>query len=179
MRDFGAKLKEVKNRIFRVWDRVRLFVSSSVKRVSENPDVSRAVTSVKKGWAVVSRKWKRACFVTSITLGIAVSRLSENRRISRVLSFLGIMVKRRKIRGEEVEMIDIDERRRTFLKYAFFGGTVLFAGRYINPLVNLIRGDTVLSEKTFENFKITETGRRLLVTDDDGGEILTIDKESF
>lgn len=78
-----------------------------------------------------------------------------------------------------VPVAEFDARRRAFLKYAFFGGAVLVAGKYINPLVNLIRGDTVLSERTFENFKITETGRRLLVTDDDGGEILTIDKESF
>ncbi len=74
---------------------------------------------------------------------------------------------------------DVDSRRRAFLKYAVFGGAVFVAGKYVSPLVNLIRGDTVLSEKTFENFKITETGRRLLVTDDDGSEILTIDKESF
>lgn len=74
---------------------------------------------------------------------------------------------------------DLDTRRRAFLKYAFFGGAVFVAGKYVNPLINAIRGDTVLSERTFENFKITETGRKLLVTDDDGGEILTIDKESF
>lgn len=78
-----------------------------------------------------------------------------------------------------VKTEDVDSRRRAFLKYAVFGGAVFVAGKYVSPLVNLIRGDTVLSEKTFENFKITETGRRLLVTDDDGSEILTIDKESF
>ncbi|MBP9751993.1 MAG: hypothetical protein KBD19_03995 [Candidatus Moranbacteria bacterium] len=78
-----------------------------------------------------------------------------------------------------VKTEDVDSRRRAFLKYAVFGGAVFVAGKYVSPLVNLIRGDTVLSEKTFENFKITETGRQLLVTDDDGSEILTIDKESF
>lgn len=75
--------------------------------------------------------------------------------------------------------ITIDEKRRAFLKYAAFGTAVFLAGKYINPLINAIRGDTVISEKIFENFKITETGKKLLVTDDEGDEILTIDKESF
>jgi len=134
---------------------------------------------LKKAKLLVSKKWKRACFLTSVISGTAVARLSENRRLAKALSALGLSVKKKEIRGEEVEMIEIDASRRAFLKYAFFGGAVLVAGKYINPLVNLIRGDTILSEKTFENFKITETGRKLLVTDDDGSEILTIDKESF
>lgn len=73
----------------------------------------------------------------------------------------------------------LDARRRAFLKYAAFGSALFVAGKYVDPLMNTLRGDTVLSEKTFENFKVTETGKQLLVTDDDGGEILTIDKESF
>lgn len=134
---------------------------------------------LKKARALVSKKWRQARFVTGATLGVAVSRLSGNRLLARVFSFLGITVKRREIHGEEVAMIDLDARRRAFLKYAVFGGAVLVVGKYIDPVINMLRGDTVLSERTFRNFKITETGRQLLVTDDDGGEILTIDKESF
>lgn len=73
----------------------------------------------------------------------------------------------------------LDARRRAFLKYAAFGGALFVAGKYIDPLVNTLRGDKVLSEKTFDNFKVTETGKQLLVTDDDGAEVLTIDKETF
>ena len=53
------------------------------------------------------------------------------------------------------------------------------AGKYMNPLINLLRGDTVISEQTFQNFKVTETGRQLRVTDDEGDELLVIDKEEF
>lgn len=136
-------------------------------------------TKLKKTSVFVSKKWKRTCFLTSIVSGAAVARLSENRRFAKGFSIAGLSAKHKSIHGEEVEIIEIDASRRAFLKYVFFGGAVLVAGKYINPIVNLIRGDTILSEKTFENFKITETGRQLLVTDDEGGEILTIDKESF
>lgn len=136
--------------------------------------------TIAKGWRfVVSRKWKRGVFLAGIVSGMVVARLSKNRKLSRCFTFLGIAAKKEVVRGVDVMMLDIDERRRAFLKYALFGGAVFLAGKYINPLINAIRGDTVLSEKTFENFKITETGRKLLVTDDEGDEILTIDKESF
>lgn len=72
-----------------------------------------------------------------------------------------------------------DARRRAFLKYAAFGGTLFLAGKYVNPLVNALRGDTVIDEKVFRNFTLTETGKQLRVTDDEGSEILTIDKEGF
>ena len=78
-----------------------------------------------------------------------------------------------------IPVAEFDVKRRAFLKYALFGGALFLAGKYLTPLINALRGDTVLSEKTFQNFKLTETGKQLLVTDDDGNEILTIDKESF
>lgn len=74
---------------------------------------------------------------------------------------------------------EFDARRRAFLKYALFGGTLFLAGKYANPIINTLRGDKILSEQTFQNFKLTETGKELRVTDDDGNEILTIDKENF
>lgn len=73
----------------------------------------------------------------------------------------------------------IDEKRRAFLKYAVFGGVVFLIGKYIDPLINLLRGDTVVGEKSFEHFKYVETGREIRVTDDEGAELLTIDKEGF
>lgn len=75
--------------------------------------------------------------------------------------------------------MSFDARRRAFLKYAVFGGAIFLLGKYLTPILNMFRGDTVLSEKTFQNFKITETGRQLRVTDDEGGELLVIDKEGF
>lgn len=73
----------------------------------------------------------------------------------------------------------LDSKRRAFLKYAIFGGGVFLVGKYFGPLMNTLRGDTVLSEKTFDNFKMVETGKQLQISDDDGNEILTIEKESF
>jgi hypothetical protein len=74
---------------------------------------------------------------------------------------------------------ELDAKRRAFLKYAAFGGTLFLAGKYLNPIINTLRGDTVIDEKVFRNFTLTETGKQLRVTDDEGGEILTIDKEGF
>ncbi len=125
------------------------------------------------------RKWRQFIFSFRAIGGVVVKRFSSHPFAKRVFSFLGFVTKPKIVRGETVAMLDIDASRRTFLKYALFGSAVFVAGKYVNPIVNLIRGDTVLSEKTFENFKVTETGRRLLVTDDDGSEVLIIDKESF
>lgn len=125
------------------------------------------------------RKWRRACFVSRVAMGVVVARLSAHHLASRIFSLLGIIVKTKEIRGEGVALIDIDAKRRTFLKYALFGGAVFVAGKYVNPIVNMLRGDTILSEKTFESFRITETGRALRVMDDEGSELLVIDKEGF
>lgn len=87
----------------------------------------------------------------------------------------------RRIRGrsERRENDAIDMRRRNFIKLTVFGGIIFLVGRYFGPLVNMFRGDTVINEMIFSNFKITETGKQLRVTDDEGSEILTIDKEHF
>ena len=73
----------------------------------------------------------------------------------------------------------VDVRRRRFIKLAAFGGLAFLAGKYIGPFVNMIQGDTVINEKVFENFTFTETGKQMKVTDNEGGELLIIDKESF
>jgi hypothetical protein len=85
----------------------------------------------------------------------------------------------RKIIRHTQPPIVINESRRAFLKYAVFGGVVFLIGKYIDPFINMLRGDTVLGERNFQHFKMTETGRRIQVTDDDGDELLTIDKEEF
>lgn len=107
-----------------------------------------------------------------------VKRLLGGTRSRRML-FRSIQKSVVKVVERNKEDIATDFHRRAFLKYAVFGSIVFLVGKYAGPFANLLRGETVLSEKTFENFNITETGRKLLVTDDDGEEILTIDKEGF
>ena len=128
---------------------------------------------MKSGKSLVSHTGKRVCF----SVRSAVKRAAPKR----VVAWCRMLAKR--VTGKSgVSMDDIlviDDRRRAFLKYALFGGAVFMAGKYMNPLVNLLRGDTVLSEQTFQNFKVTETGRQLRVTDDEGDELLVIDKEEF
>lgn len=128
---------------------------------------------------LVSQGWERGVFALNAAAGSAVAQFSKNRFAARILSFSGIVLHKKTMHGSVVRVAEIDDRRRTFLKYAFFGGAVFLAGKYVNPFINLLRGDTVLSEKTFQNFRVTETGKQLKVTDDEGLELLIIDKESF
>lgn len=81
--------------------------------------------------------------------------------------------------GRALKPFRLDERRRNFLKFAIFGGLGFVAGRYLQPLVNTLKGGTVLSERTFDNFQLTETGKQLRITDDDGEELLIIDKDAL
>ncbi len=73
----------------------------------------------------------------------------------------------------------LDIRRRNFIKLTVFGGAIFLVGRYFGPFVNMLRGDTVINETLFSNFKVTETGKELRVTDDEGEEFLIIEKENF
>ncbi len=105
-------------------------------------------------------------------------------RLFRANAFLSFRSRVRKLDIQAAHQVgmpveEFDAKRRTFLKYAFFGSGLFLAGKYLNPLINTLRGDTVIDERVFRNFTLTETGKELRVTDDDGGEILTIDKESF
>lgn len=106
-----------------------------------------------------------------------VARLFGGVRSRRVL-FQNVRKRNVRVRSSQNNGL-IDVKRRAFLKYAVFGGVVFFVGKYFGPLMNTLRGDTVLSEKTFDNFKMVETGKQLQISDDDGNEILTIEKEGF
>lgn len=117
----------------------------------------------------LGRKWVRS------VARAATDRFADrNRKVTGLSPFTRIFTSRRVSRVSAV-----DARRRAFLKYAMFGGAVFLSGKYIGPIMNMLRGDTVLSEKTFQNFKITETGRQLKVSDNDGEDLLIIDKEEF
>lgn len=113
---------------------------------------------------------------TGVLVGF-VARLFGGVRSRRAL-FQNVRKRNVRVRSSQNNGL-IDVKRRAFLKYAVFGGVVFFVGKYFGPLMNTLRGDTVLSEKTFDNFKMVETGKQLQISDDDGNEILTIEKEGF
>lgn len=126
----------------------------------------------RKAWIIRRREQVADMF------SVARNVFTNNRFFAAIQSrFRGAEV--RAAHKAEMPVGEFDVKRRAFLKYALFGGTLFLAGKYLTPLINTLRGDEVLSEKTFQNFKLTETGKELLVTDDDGNEILTIDKEGF
>lgn len=135
------------------------------------PTIFRAISAwIERGGARISRGVG--------TTGDFVERLFGGARSRRALFQ---SVPKGRVSGMRRPQSDrpLDTKRRAFLKYAVFGGVVFLTGKYFGPLLDTLRGDTVLSEKTFDNFKMVETGRQLQITDDDGNEILTIDKEGF
>jgi len=74
---------------------------------------------------------------------------------------------------------EVNIRRRSFIKYVSLGGAAFFVGKFFNPFINMLHGDKVLDEKSFENFVVTETGKQLKFADKSGNDILIIDKNSF
>lgn len=119
-----------------------------------------------------AREWRRVRLAVKKTIRAV-------RQSNGGLAFQAWIVRWRKTVAPTRSPIIVDEKRRAFLKYAVFGGVVFLIGKYIDPFINMLRGDTVLGEKSFEHFKYTETGREIRVSDDEGAELLTIDKEGF
>lgn len=70
-------------------------------------------------------------------------------------------------------------RRRLLIKLAVFGGLAFVAGKFFEPLKNMIEGDRIIDEKVFNNFKVTETGRQLKIADTNGDDIVIFDKDTF
>ncbi len=131
--------------------------------------MSRWKKGVQKRMTPVSSVVKRVVF--------GVREKFNRLREARIFPLLRPQKKDQNINTRKKDIFD--PRRRTFLKYALFGSGVFLLGKYLNPIINLIQGDVVLSEKTFQNFKVTETGKQLKVMDDEGDELLIIDKEGF
>jgi len=67
--------------------------------------------------------------------------------------------------------------RRKFLKIAAFGGVAFLAGKFFGPLLNMIKKDSVVDEKVFDNYKITETRSQFKLIDREGDEIIIVDKD--
>ncbi len=129
--------------------------------------------NMKKGW----RQWGTHIFSWSRDRGEQIGRFFH-----RGIKSLGHRYQSWHFKAlwpKKAPKVQLDEKRRALLKYALFGGGLFLVGKYMNPLMNTLQGDAVVDEKVFRNFTLTETGRQLQVTDDEGNEILTIDKESF
>ncbi|MDO8493158.1 MAG: twin-arginine translocation signal domain-containing protein [bacterium] len=71
------------------------------------------------------------------------------------------------------ELLNIDRRR--FLKILAMGGGVLAIGK----IYNFFTQNRIISETDFKNFKMVETGKELKFSDEEGAEILIIDKDGI
>jgi len=67
--------------------------------------------------------------------------------------------------------------RRNFIKLAAFGGAAFVAGKFLSPLLNILKKDKVVDEKIFDNYKITETKNQFKLTDKQGDDIIIVDKD--
>ncbi|OGC85037.1 hypothetical protein A3F55_02105 [Candidatus Adlerbacteria bacterium RIFCSPHIGHO2_12_FULL_53_18] len=73
----------------------------------------------------------------------------------------------------------INERRRTLIKLAAFGGATFILGKVLGPSLNLFGGNIAEGEITeFKNFRVVDNDEELGFYDKVGNEILIIEKES-
>ncbi|MFZ3043827.1 MAG: hypothetical protein WA058_01830 [Minisyncoccia bacterium] len=82
----------------------------------------------------------------------------------------------------EINFRSIEETnlyRRNLLKLFAVGGGAFLVGKFMDPVINLISGDRVISMRDFQNFRLVESGREIKVLDKDGGEILIVDKDAI
>jgi hypothetical protein len=68
--------------------------------------------------------------------------------------------------------------RRNFLKLLGVGAGGFVLGRLADPLIELVRGEKIISEKDFKNFKFEETNKELRILDQSGEEIIIVDKDT-
>lgn len=64
--------------------------------------------------------------------------------------------------------------RRSFLKLVVFGGAAFVAGKFFGSIFN--NKDKIISEKIFNNYRITETESQFKLIDKHEDEIIIIDK---
>jgi len=89
----------------------------------------------------------------------------------------GIIKKQNNMEKIESVVFDVNSKRRSFLKYLFFGSGFFLAGKILGPSINLFSGDTDFGKITdFKNFRVVETGKELTFFDRMGNEILSLDK---
>jgi hypothetical protein len=70
----------------------------------------------------------------------------------------------------------MDKNRRNFLKFSLIGGGAILLGKVFgSDLLNLFSGQK--TEKTFNNFRIVENNKELIIYGKTGEAIFIIDKE--
>jgi len=71
----------------------------------------------------------------------------------------------------------VNKNRRRVLTAGLLGGGAFVVTKVLSSAIDMFSGDTVLSEKIFDNFVVKETGKSLSFFDRQSGEaILVIDK---
>ncbi len=79
--------------------------------------------------------------------------------------------------GAEAVVLGVNSKRRSLLKYIFFGSGIFVAGKILGPSINLFSSEQDIGKSTnFKNFRVVETGKELTFFDKMGNEILSIDK---
>ena len=71
----------------------------------------------------------------------------------------------------------MDKNRRNFIKILLIGGGTLLVGKFLGPRILDYFSAGQKVEKDFENFRVTEDNKELIVSDKTGEEIFIIDKE--
>ena len=80
---------------------------------------------------------------------------------------------------DELELEDVNTKRRSFLKSVVFGGGFFLLGKIFGPSINLFDPSSNLGDITdFENFRVVENKKGLHFFDKMGNEILSLDKEA-
>ncbi len=76
------------------------------------------------------------------------------------------------------DLAEIKDKRRSLLKYAFFGGGFFMIGKILGPSINFLSFDNDFGKVTnFKNFRLVESNKELRFFDKMGNEILTLDRE--
>ncbi len=71
---------------------------------------------------------------------------------------------------------NINERRRTLLKLAAYGGTMFVLGKVLGPSINLFGGVVEGEITEFKNFRVVDNDEEIGFYDKLGNEILIIEK---
>ena len=74
----------------------------------------------------------------------------------------------------------VNERRRTLIKFGLIGGATFVLGKVFGPSINLFSGTLGFGGKEydFKNFRVVENGEELGFYDKLGNEILILEKNA-
>ena len=72
----------------------------------------------------------------------------------------------------------MDTNRRKFIKTMFIGGGAILLGKLFGSRILDLFSPDQINVKSFENFRISENKKELIISDQNGQEIFIIDKEN-